>query len=355
MKTKNIFLTAALIAASFTTFAQVGVGTTDPKAGLDITSDKGMLLPRMADHTTLTPVDGTLDANEAGLQVYNNTTNKVMLWNGAAWVENTTGTAKFVDGTTPTDAVFTGGNVGIGTTSPSSVLEMKKAIGNVELKISTSSTANEGVISFANTSTRSQIRGGSASGGGGDITFMTQSLGGTPIDRMIIDNSGNVGIGTTSTTSRLSLVNDGAISWSNVGYSESVYTNSSQHPFLSMKKTTGSEASPGYLTDNKSFGAVIGRSLIGESSMYFSTDGDHVSGSAPTKITFHTTSVFSTLPGVRMTIKNNGFVGIGKTSPGSRLAVVGLPTYADNTAALAANLTAGDFYRTADGTVKVVF
>ena len=40
----------------------------------------------MADHTTLVPVDGTLDATEEGLQVYNTTTDKVMLWDGAAWV-----------------------------------------------------------------------------------------------------------------------------------------------------------------------------------------------------------------------------------------------------------------------------
>lgn len=118
MKTNKILVCAAFLAASFTSFAQVGVGTTSPQAGLDITSDKGMLIPRMADHTTLVPVDGTLDATEEGLQVYNTTTDKVMLWDGAAWVAGATGTGKFVDGTVPTDAVFTGGKVGIGTTMP---------------------------------------------------------------------------------------------------------------------------------------------------------------------------------------------------------------------------------------------
>ena len=38
----------------------------------------------------------------------------------------------------------------------------------------------------------------------------------------------------------------------------------------------------------------------------------------------------------------------------TNLAVSGLPTYADNAAALAGGLTAGDFYHTS-GTVKVVF
>lgn len=84
---KKLILSVALLATSITALAQVGVGTTDPQASLDIQGNQGMLLPRMADHTTLVPVDGTLDATEAGLQVYNTTTNKVMLWNGTAWVE----------------------------------------------------------------------------------------------------------------------------------------------------------------------------------------------------------------------------------------------------------------------------
>jgi hypothetical protein len=47
-------------------------------------------------------------------------------------------------------------------------------------------------------------------------------------------------------------------------------------------------------------------------------------------------------------IQNNGAIGINKTNPKSKLAVVGLVEYADNTSALAAGLTIGDFYRTGD-------
>lgn len=50
-----------------------------------------------------------------------------------------------------------------------------------------------------------------------------------------------------------------------------------------------------------------------------------------------------------------GGVGIATTAPTSKLHVVGLSTYADNTTALAAGLTAGAFYRTATGVLMVAF
>ena len=54
-----------------------------------------------------------------------------------------------------------------------------------------------------------------------------------------------------------------------------------------------------------------------------------------------------------MYIESNGNVGIGTTSPNSKLAVTGLLEYADNADALANGLAAGDFYRTGD-LLKVV-
>ncbi|MBB3123358.1 hypothetical protein FHS04_000855 [Mesoflavibacter sabulilitoris] len=210
---KKIFLTAALIAASFTTFAQVGVGTTDPKAGLDITSDKGMLLPRIADHTSLTPVDGTLDANEAGLQVYDTTTNKVMLWDGTAWVASATGTAKFVDGTTPADAVFTDGKVGIGIEAPSEQFHIYNESGAFSLLESNTSVAGLYIrTNNTNSTTLMQLNQGtdywrtrfySSLGPSGN----SYGIGFNQIlpSMFLIQSDGNIAIGQSSATQKLEI------------------------------------------------------------------------------------------------------------------------------------------------------
>ncbi len=65
--------------------------------------------------------------------------------------------------------------------------------------------------------------------------------------------------------------------------------------------------------------------------------------------------VFGTNDTERVRIDNSGNVGIGTTAPTSKLQVVGLPIHADNTAAKGAGLTAGAFYHTGDGIVRVVY
>ena len=112
---KKLLLFAALIAVSFTSFAQVGIGTTDPdgSAVLDISSTtKGLLIPRMTNaqlSAIASPVPGLIvyctNCNANGeMLIYNRTGWVNMLgdvvayvtfnFNGLTYQEVTSGTGK---------------------------------------------------------------------------------------------------------------------------------------------------------------------------------------------------------------------------------------------------------------------
>ena len=74
---KRILLSVAIMAASFTSFAQVGIGTTNPEASavLDISSTtKALLITRVSDAnmTSITAVKGMV--------LYNTTQNKFLIY-----------------------------------------------------------------------------------------------------------------------------------------------------------------------------------------------------------------------------------------------------------------------------------
>lgn len=86
----TVAITLAVAVFTNQTHAQSGVsindaGTApDADAILDISSsDKGVLLPRVADHTTLTPNVG----GDFGLVVFNTTTSSYWYWDGTTWEE----------------------------------------------------------------------------------------------------------------------------------------------------------------------------------------------------------------------------------------------------------------------------
>ena len=82
-----------------------------------------------------TPGKGTL--------IYNTDDDKVYAFNGTDWVVVT---SKFVDGTNTNDAVYSSGNVGIGTSTPSTKLEVAngaiKATGGLIIETRTDDPAS---------------------------------------------------------------------------------------------------------------------------------------------------------------------------------------------------------------------
>jgi uncharacterized protein (TIGR02145 family) len=83
---KKVLLCAAFIAASFTSIAQVGVGTTDPNASaaLEIESTTSGLLPPRMTTADRDLINGGVWAE--GLTIYNTDTKCLELYNGTDWI-----------------------------------------------------------------------------------------------------------------------------------------------------------------------------------------------------------------------------------------------------------------------------
>lgn len=114
---KYFFTILALLLLTATTYAQVGIGTTNPNtsAALDISSTtKGFLPPRM------TTNDRNLIAiPEPGLMIYNTTTNQLNLFNATQWTNMDGTSASSAPGAPAISAVTSGnGQVDVAFTAP---------------------------------------------------------------------------------------------------------------------------------------------------------------------------------------------------------------------------------------------
>jgi hypothetical protein len=349
--------------------SNVGIGTTSPSYKLDV-SGAG----RFTD--TLT-VQGTGNSSFAGNIILN--TNATYLYgellagtqtrihginsSNLEWVGsidalvagtligNNTSYINLRTGNTDRVRVDSSGNVGIGTTSPSYKLDVS-GTGRF-----TGTTLFQSQLTVAESSGDSVLEvGNSGMGGNHRINIIPAGSGqdagyyisGTPrvytntgnptitrinapstgiiqfetnlTERVRINNSGNVGIGTTSPGEKLTVFGN-----------------------IMLRNPNG--ANP---TDAGSF-------IFNESGTTWGTDiyGFRFNLNGISNVLTLQSANTTTVNDIISFTRDAGNVGIGTTSPTAKLHVVGLPTYADNATALAGGLTVGAFYHTA-GVLKVV-
>ena len=245
----------------------------------------------------------------------------------------------------------TSGNVGIGTTAPTSGYELD-VNGDMILSGSGRSLSVNGDISSTITGTGTNINIRQTSGGTfgkigsrtSDYAMTIYGASGDPLslgandsaDMLYIATSGNVGIGTTAPGALLEIVKSGAESnFYITGASNNLYEPSR----MAGQKARGTLASPSNVQTGDEIFSFTGRGYADGAyrnmagfSVY--ADGTPSSTSAPGRIEFLTVPSGSLAANSRMTINSAGNVGIGTTAPGYPLDI-----YATDTAL---NMTVND-------------
>ena len=244
--------------------ANTFIGSTKPDGGIA----SGIAITTGSNNTII----GNFTGNQGGLDI-RTASNYIVLSDG--------------DGN-PRQVIDSSGNVGIGTSSPGNKLVVNGSTGTTQIQLS-DSTAGNNLVLGVNTSTV-DIKGAN----GYPMAFYTANA-----ERMRIDSSGNVGIGTSSPSSVLTVRSAGSSG------------------SLSLAAASGSGGASFILMGNADSGGTAGPNVIlsANRNLQFGV-GD--------SFTLATGGTFTEY----MRIDSSGNVGIGTSSPTAKLNVIGgsLPT-----------------------------
>ena len=221
-----------------------------------------------------------------------------------------------------------------GTTSIATLPNGTNATSSV-LAFGGSDPANAPFTGFNNTATESQILASKI--GTGTFLPMTFFTGGS--ERMRIDTSGNVGIGTSSPATALNVYRSGAASIevdsdTSAFIKASIYSSNTSASGLQMAKYRGTLASPTAVNSADGVGQLNYLAYGGTNIRSIARiDGFVDTYTSDTNISGNLrflTNGGSTAPTERMRIDSSGNVGIGTSSPGAKLDVRGSSTFLVN-------------------------
>jgi len=225
------------------------------------------------------------------------------------------------------------GNVGIGTTSPTTKLHVRSdadALTVIEqIQNRNAGASAGGTIAFINSITDivdnkysyiGAITTGAAQNGN-NLVFATNPNGSSAVERMRIDSTGNVIIGATSadtliTGSPFQILGDGAAA--NAGMAR-YQTGSLFSPSFTFYKTNGTKSAPTTVVSGDrmgllSFNGYDGATFVPAARISAEVDGTPGTNDMPGRLIFSTTADGASTPTERMRIDNAGAVGIGSTA-----------------------------------------